>query len=736
MDGIFNLVPLIVLIPLGGLLINLFAGRKLGETGVGIVASGAAGLSFLISVLMWVGLAANDFAGTVVPFMDWIKIPAVGLSIPWEFRVDTLSVTMMLVVSGVGTLIHIYAIGYMHGDERFPRFFVYLNLFLASMLTLVSGNNYAMLFVGWELVGLCSFLLIGFWFDKAGYEGIKNSNAASKAFIVNRVGDFGMIMAILLTFWTFGTVDFGPVEAPPAHEAEMEVEEAGEAEEVAESVGVFALAEQFVEEDRTVPIGPMEVPVRHVIVAITLLFLLGATGKSAQIPLFVWLPDAMAGPTPVSALIHAATMVTAGIYMITRSNVLYEIARGIPILPFGLTTPGIVAIIGAATAFVAGTIAMAQWDIKRVLAYSTISQLGFMVAAVGVGGYVAGMFHLATHAFFKALLFLSAGSVIHGMEHGHHHISHGGHDDDGFDPQDMRYMGGLWGRMRITSIVYIVGALALAGIFPLAGFWSKDEILADALNRGGTDGNIAFALLTVAAGFTAFYMGRQVLMIFFGKPRHAAAEHAVESPAVMTWPLIGLAVLSVIGGIMNLPGVHTLSDWLGASVHHAHAGEFNPVLAGGATLLALVALALAYAVYGRKAVTDDMNDPLASPLGPIWKFLNGKWYWDEFYDVIAVGPFNVIGRFLADTVDWELWHDGFHDKVLAAGFNRIGDFLANPFDLGIIDGIVNGIARVVGRLGGAMRGIQNGYVRSYAFSIFLGVVFVVIVILVPVVLAG
>ena len=379
-----SLIPLIVFFPVAGLLINIAAGKFLGEKWVGVVASGAAGLAFVIAVLQAIGLASNGFAPVTVHLADWLVIG--DLRVPWAFQIDTLSVTMMLVVTGVGTLIHIYAIGYMHEDVRlngdpgrFPRFFVYLNLFLAAMLILVTGNSYLMMFVGWEGVGLCSYLLIGFWFEK-GANGTANARAGRKAFVANRVGDWAMLLAMFLIFWNFHSLIFNEVFGQAA------------------------------------TISAVNSPV---IVAITLLLLVGATGKSAQIPLYVWLPDAMAGPTPVSALIHAATMVTAGIYMITRSQALFDLAP---------LSQNAVALIGAATALFAATIAVAQFDIKKVLAYSTISQLGFMVAAVGLGAYTAGMFHLITHAFFKALLFLSAGSVIHAVEAGHHALHAGEHD--------------------------------------------------------------------------------------------------------------------------------------------------------------------------------------------------------------------------------------------------------------------------------------------------------------------
>ena len=494
--GYFNLVPLVVFFPVIGLLLNMIFGGRLGEKAIGTIACLGSGLSFVVAVLLGISLAGHP-EGVTVPLMEWITIGS--LQLEWAFRVDTLSVTMMLVVGGVGTLIHIYAVGYMHEDVRhngdpgrFRRFFVFFNLFIAMMMVLVSADNYLMLFVGWEGVGLCSYLLIGFWFEK-GEGGIANAKAAKKAFVVNRIGDFGLLMAIFLLYTHFGTLNFN---------------------EIFEQAPAVAAA------------------VPGAILAVTLFMLLAVAGKSSQLPLYVWLPDAMAGPTPVSALIHAATMVTAGVYLVARSQALYV---AVPAAQAAVTW------VGGLTALFAATIAVGQFDIKKVLAYSTISQLGFMVAAVGMGAAVAGMFHLVTHAFFKALLFLSAGSVILGIEHGQEH-AHGhshGHDTraEELDPQDMRNMGGLRKRMPLTFWVYLAGALALMGIAPLSGFFSKDEILAAASQKN----TAVFVLLIISAFLTAFYMGRQIFMIFFGKARSTAAGKAAESPLVVTLPLVVLA---------------------------------------------------------------------------------------------------------------------------------------------------------------------------------------------------
>jgi len=714
--GYFNLVSLVVFFPIIGLLLNAFFGGRWGEKLIGTIACLGSGLSFVVAVLLGISLIGNS-GGTTVPFVEWITIGS--LQLEWAFRVDTLSVTMMLVVGGVGTLIHIYAVGYMHEDvrhngdpSRFRRFFVFFNLFIAAMMVLVSADNYLMLFVGWEGVGLCSYLLIGFWYDK-GKDGIGNAIAGKKAFITNRIGDFGFLIASFLMFKYF----------QPLSES-----------------GVFNFDFESVAE-----IAPL-VPA-GIIFAITMFMLLGVTGKSAQLPLFVWLPDAMAGPTPVSALIHAATMVTAGVYLVARSFAMYSLVP---------EAQSWVAIVGGVTALLAATIAVAQFDIKKVLAYSTISQLGFMVAAVGMGAFVAGMFHLVTHAFFKALLFLSSGSVIQGIERGHHHVEHdpllrkrlkhGGH----FDPQDMRNMGGLRTRMKTTFWVYLIGALALGGIFPLAGFWSKDEILAEALHLNPA----VYWLLTIAAFFTAFYMGRQIIMVFFGKAKSEPAAHAQESPALMTAPLVVLAVLSLFGGALNLPGLHTFTTWLGHTIHlegaveavgtlfkgglativasEAAEGGFNLTVALLSTALALIAIALSYVVYVRRMKAMEelplarrADDPLRKMLGPVFTLLENKYYVDELYQAIIIKPYTAIAAFIADKVDWDFWHDFFHDKVLFGGFKGLTWLLSKPIDTHVIDGFANGLAEGTQELAQSVRRIQTGYVRNYALSVFAGVILII-----------
>ncbi len=690
----FGLAPLVVFFPVFGLLLNIIIGDRLDERSIGFIASLAAGLSFLVALLQVVSLLSHP-EGQTVPLVDWITIG--DLDLAWAFRVDSLAVTMMLVVSGVGTLIHIYAAGYMHYDvrykedpARYKRFFVYLNLFIAAMMVLVTGDNYLMLFVGWEGVGLCSFLLIGFWLERNtdGSPGTENALAAKKAFVTNRVGDFGFLIAIFLIFWAFRSLDFD---------------------------AVFEHAHQIAE------------AMPNVLLAITLFMLLGVAGKSAQLPLYVWLPDAMAGPTPVSALIHAATMVTAGVYLIARSAPLYEA------VPLAQNT---VAWVGGLTALFAATIAVGQFDIKRVLAYSTISQLGFMVAAVGMGAFVAGMFHLVTHAFFKALLFLGSGSVIvglerahhplgedHGASHGHAHAGGQDHHDQHaapFDPQDMRNMGGLRRRMPQTFLVYAIAALALAGIPPLAGFFSKDEILLEAslLNFP------VYILLTIAAFFTAFYMGRQIWLVFFGPPRTEAAGEAPESPAVMMVPLGILAVLSVFGGLINFPGIHPLTDWLEHTIEHLHAAEFNLGVAALSTVLALLAILVSWMIYGRNPLQAGQEDPLRRILGPLFVAMERKWWVDELYWTLFLNPYIVLARFLADTIDWRFWHDWFHDVIIGAAYRGLASLLALRIDLGFIDAIANGLGDGTISLAGVLRRIQTGFVRNYALGVFIGVVLI------------
>jgi len=636
---LFELAPFLVLLPLGGLAINLIFARRLREPTAGVVASAAAGLTFGVAVLLFIALLSSP-AGETVVLADWIAVGT--LRVPWAFQLDTLSVTMALVVSGVGMLIHVYAIGYMRGDPRYTRFFVYMNLFLAAMLLLVMADSFLMLFVGWEGVGLCSFLLIGFWFDKPGGAGWRNSSAARKAFIVNRIGDFGMVLAIALLFWTAGSLRFADV--------------------FAETEAVF-------------------VPGGAVVTLIALLLLLGVVGKSAQVPLFVWLPDAMAGPTPVSALIHAATMVTAGVYLIIRTHPIFNLAPA---------AQEIAAAAGVITALLAGSAAAAQFDIKRVLAYSTISQLGFMVAAAGLGAYAGALFHLVTHAFFKALLFLAAGSVIHALAHAHQHRPG---NADPFDAQDMRNMGGLRRRMPVTFWTFLVGALALAGLPPLAGFFSKDEILAAASHHS----SLMLAGLLVAALLTAFYMGRQVLLVFFAAPRSEAAEHAGENPPVMVWPLAALALLAATAGALNLPGSHLLSDWLAYTLDETEHAEFLIPVALASTALALVGLAAAYVLYG--GMTRGTADPLARRVGRLYTVLADAWGIDAFYQRYIVNVFDSLGSRLARA------------------------------DRSVSGGVEGGLAHTLQRLGRAAARTQTGQLNWNAAGIALGFILVLLIVL-------
>lgn len=629
------LIWLIPLLPFIGFLLNVFVIRQ--ERQAGLVASGVVAAAFVITLIAVGFLAGMPPEERRIVSTAWEWINTGSFRVPFAIMFDPLTAVMALLITGVGALIHVYSIGYMHGDPRVVRYFAYLNLFVTMMLFLVMANNLLLLFLGWEGVGLCSFLLIGFWFERK-----TASEAAVKAFVVNRIGDAAFILAMLAIFTYFGTLNFYSDEGGGL----------GFLERVGDITGLR--------------IGPDWQPI-FVSTAISFLLLIGATGKSAQLPLFVWLPDAMAGPTPVSALIHAATMVTGGVYLMARTE---------PLFVASFTTQGWVAWIGALTALIAGTAAMAQWDIKRVLAYSTVSQLGFMVAACGMGAYVAAIFHLLTHGIFKALLFLAAGSVIHGTH----------------DTQDMRRMGGLKDSMPATFRTYLIGALALAGIFPLAGFWSKDEILAHAIAHGHTP---IFIILFITSLLTAFYMGRQVALIFFGKQRDPG-YHPHESPQVMTVPLIVLAVGAVIGGAMNLPVLHWLTDWL-EPVLHEEAGEFNLWLALIATLGAVGMGYLGWWIYTTNAAKIKIGgkDPAYRYGGDIWEGMEEAWYLDRLYQ-----------------------------RTVVAGFERLANFLARVFDPQGVDGLVMGVGHFFGGLANAMRTFQTGYVRTYALVFTAGVLIV------------
>ena len=619
---------LVILLPLLGAVLLHFAGRWMPEPMAGWIASAAIGAAFVVSAIAAVPffVGGEEAHATVVSIWEWM--PAVGAA--FELHWDPLAGLMALVVTGVGTLIHLFAIGYMHGDERFHRFFTYLNLFAASMLTLVLAGNFAMLFVGWELVGLCSYLLVGFWYTRPSAAA-----AAKKAFIVNRIGDFGFLIGLMLVFTTFGTLSYA---------------------------GIF---ERAGEELTT-----------GVATAIGLMFLVGAAGKSAQVPLYVWLPDAMEGPTPVSALIHAATMVTAGVYVVARSAPIYAEA------PIAGAT---VAVVGAVTALWAASIAIAQRDIKKVLAYSTVSQLGYMFMAVGASAYVAGVFHLMTHAFFKALLFLGAGSVIHAMS----------------DEQDMDKMGGLRRHMPVTAATMGIATLAIAGIPPLAGFWSKDEILGSLFERGGLYAALWVVGLIVAL-MTAFYMTRQWVLVFMGEPRWDEDAHPHESPRIMTIPLMVLAGLSIVAGFVNTPLRFTLEHFLEPAFEFENVSLAHPPEGWGMFLL-LAGLSVVAGVAGVAAAWLAYNRPAAawrrfqSGFGSMWTAWEQAYRVDDLYGSVIVTPGRKASETAAFTVD-------------AKG----------------IDGAVNGVGGVFRKLGGVLRNLQTGYVRNYGVGFTAGLLVIAI----------
>lgn len=608
-----NLILLIPLLPFLGFLINGLGRKYLSKGLVSIIGSGTVLASFIISLTIFLN---ETYSATPVHYFDFINVDQ--LKISFAFQVDQLSTLFLLIITGVGFLIHVYSTAYMHEEKRehFGRYFSYLNLFVFSMLLLVMGANYVIMFIGWEGVGLCSYLLIGYWFKNIDY-----TKAAKKAFVMNRIGDLGFLLAVFWLIGQFGTVSFYELFNP-------------------ENGKIASLSAQ----NTTAIIG------------ITLLLFVGATGKSAQIPLYTWLPDAMAGPTPVSALIHAATMVTAGIYMIARSNVLYSLAP---------LTLNIIAIIGAATALLAATIALRQNDIKKVLAYSTVSQLGYMFLALGTGAYVAAVFHVMTHAFFKALLFLGSGSVIHAMS----------------GQQDIRFMGGLKSKLKITYFTFLIGCIAIAGIPPLSGFFSKDAILLSAFGHN----KILYAIGVITAALTAFYMFRLLFITFFGGFRGTEEQrhHVHESPAAMTVPLIVLAILSIVGGFVGVPEVFMhggeklaafLEPVVPAAAHDIeHSTEY--ILMGLTTAVAIVAIVIAWMRY------RNYREDQPSALG---KLFENKWYVDELYNNIIVKPLMGLGA------------------VANKYFERSG-----------IDALVNGVGRLVNYGGRQLRWLQSGQVGSY-----------------------
>jgi NADH-quinone oxidoreductase subunit L len=613
-----DVVWLIPALPLAGFALILLFGRKLGDPKAGYLATLMCGAAFAVTVATFFDLVSKtaDKRQHVAKVFSWV--PVGSLHVDLAFLADPLSITMCLFVTGIGTLIHLYAIGYMHGDPKFSKFFLYLNLFAVSMLVLVLGENMLVTFLGWEGVGTCSYLLIAFWHERESA-----ATAGKKAFVTNRVGDWGFMLAMFFAFQATGTLSY---------------------------VGINAAASTMAQTTAT---------------AIALFCFIGACGKSAQLPLYVWLPDAMEGPTPVSALIHAATMVTAGVFLMCRISPILNAASSY--------APTLIAIVGAVTALFAATIAIAQNDIKKVLAYSTISQLGYMFLAVGSGAYTAAIFHMVTHAFFKALLFLGSGAVIHGMHH----------------EQDMRRMGALRKVMPVTAATFIIGWLAIAGVPPFAGFWSKDDILLAAYDKSP----VLWAIGLVTALLTAYYMTRQVVMVFYGKARwndahevHGARGdfHPHESPAIMLLPLVVLGGLSIVGGGLNLPfkpSTEKLAQWLEPVIGTHDSSTAKVPLAVIATVAALLGIAAAVMVYARHK---------AKPIEPA--VLAEGWYYDAAVSKFMGGP----GRKGFGAIAW--------------------------FDATIVDGAVNGVGRLVRGTAQRIRTVQTGNVRNYAAAIGVGVV--------------
>ena len=625
-----DLVWLIPVIPFIGFLICGLGRNILPKMVIGSIASLAVMASFAISLGIF--FEFNSVEPIIINLFDWIKVG--GIDIPFSFQIDQLSILMLLIITGIGSLIHIYSVGYMSHDAGFGKFFAYLNLFIFFMLLLVLGSNYVIMFIGWEGVGLCSYLLIGFWFTNSAY-----ADAAKKAFIMNRIGDLGFLLGVFLIISTFGSVSFAEI---------------------------FPKAQGMISGDATLTL-------------ITILLFIGATGKSAQLPLFTWLPDAMAGPTPVSALIHAATMVTAGIYMIARSNILFTLS---PI------TMSIIAIVGLATAIIAAIIALTQTDIKKVLAYSTVSQLGYMFLGLGVGAYTGAFFHVLTHAFFKALLFLGAGSVIHAMS----------------DEQDMRKMGALKNKLPITFLTMLMGTLAISGLPPFAGFFSKDEILAHVYEHN----KLLWVIGVLGAMLTAFYMFRMMFLTFWGTFRGTEEQkhHLHESPFSMTIPLIILAILSVVGGFIGVPevlgGGHWLAHYLAPvfegstsrlgelALDHSTEYVLMAVSVGGV----LIAIIYAYIKYIKNNHVPISDGESRSALA---KLSYHKFYVDEIYDALIQKPLDHISVFFFKVID------------------KTG-----------IDGVVNGLGKGSLEASKGLRLLQTGNVGFYIFAMVIGVIAVLI----------
>ncbi|MBK9099462.1 MAG: NADH-quinone oxidoreductase subunit L [bacterium] len=633
-----DIIYLTIILPLLGFLVNGLFGRKIKrENIIGTIGSGVIGLSFLIAVgaLIETISLPVDKRLNIVTLFDWIKTGGISLSI--SYQVDQLSLVMALIVTGVGFIIHVYSIGYMHGDKSFWRFFAYMNLFVFFMMNLILADNFPFLFIGWEGVGLSSFLLIGFWYEKK-FEKSTTSAAALKAFVVNRVGDVGFLLGMFLIYSTFGSLTF---------------------------TEVFSRAVTF------------NVP-EYIFGFIAVFLLIGAVGKSAQIPLFVWLPDAMAGPTPVSALIHAATMVTAGVYLLARTNIIYASAPSIML---------VVAVIGISTAFFAATVGIVQNDIKKVLAYSTISQLGYMFLAMGAGAFSSGIFHLMTHAFFKALLFLGAGSVIHSMH----------------DVQDMRKFGGLKKYMPVTSLTFLIASATISGIPPLSGFFSKDEILWYSFMNIGF---LVWLLGIITAAFTAIYIFRIYFMTFEGKETYDHNKiHPHESPKVMTIPLIALAVLSAVGGFIGLPEIisgengNVLHNWLAPVFKSSERKlmQFNSFshLTEHLLMFISVAVALSAILYTGFVYLRKPGIALRTSVRfkRLYNLLLNKYFVDEVYDATIVNP------------------------VVKGSQNILWKITDNK----LIDGFVNGIGKLINIISASIRKIQTGVVQDYAILMAIGI---------------
>ncbi|MBW7888290.1 MAG: NADH-quinone oxidoreductase subunit L [Bacteroidetes bacterium] len=636
----YSLVPLITLFPLLGFLANGFFGRKIkNEKIVGSLSTIAVTLSFIVAAAIFIEMLGFPVEERkhVVSLFTWISAGTLATNV--AYQVDQLSILMTLIVTGVGSLIHLYSIGYMHGDRGYWRFFTYMNLFIFMMLNLVLADNYLLMFLGWEGVGLCSYLLIGFWYER-NFEKSTTSEAAKKAFIVNRIGDFGFLIGLFLMFVTFGSLNYD---------------------------SVFLQAAGLEKGN-------------SVIMWMTLFMFLGSTGKSAQIPLYVWLPDAMAGPTPVSALIHAATMVTAGIYMVARSSILYALAP---------TTMEVIAVIGLLTAFFAGTIGIVQNDIKKVLAYSTVSQLGYMFLGCGVGAFAGGLFHVMTHAFFKALLFLGSGAVIHAMH----------------EEQDIQKMGGLQKYMPWTYKTFLVGALAISGFPFLSGFFSKDEILW----KSFANGSAAYWVIgIIAAGITAFYMFRLVSLTFLGSERFDPHHvHPHEAPKTMLIPLIVLGVLSLIGGFVGIPhvlgGSNAFEEFLEPVFTAANDKMLLPFHDAPGVEISLMLVSVVVGLFGMyagwKIYTEkrQIADTAARKFPLLYNLLLNKYKIDELYDAVIVTP-------IKQTSDKFLW------KI---------------FDVKIIDDALNVSAKTIDKTAGVFRKIQNGVVQNYAVVFVAGILFVI-----------